>query len=176
MSKINPTQTITQEIENNCKEAERKHEENNIILLHAAIAAIYTTLDSCINLNLIEEPEDKKKISESYQLLNAHHTHNSYASLGVTATGIAQVATLAYGMDKSLTEAIGTLTQSGVGAFKDYNLGKIQAFDTHLIEQSKKEAEKKLENSRHLQNLQERSKELANSAINRAIEAYQIRV
>ena len=149
--------------------------QNNIVLLHAAIASINQTIRDCITLNMKEEPEDKKRVSKAYRGLNSHHNYNSLASLGQTVGGMAQVGLLAYGTQAQLADAVGRLSQASAGTYKDYNQGLIQAYDAHEIEMSRKESEKRIENSKHLENLEERCRESTNAAINRAIEAFQIR-
>jgi hypothetical protein len=148
---------------------------NNIVLLHLAIASINKSLQDCLSSHLKEEPEDRVKIRKAYRGLGSHHNYNSLASLGLIASGFSSLAAKALTGDDSLAKAINELSNAGVSTFKDYNNGQIQAFDANAIDVAKKEAEKRQEDVRRLQNLEDRARESTNAAINRAIEAYQIR-
>ncbi len=150
-------------------------EENNLILLHHALLEITRTLDKCIELFLREETPDKENVRNAYNRLGKDHKKNCYASSVQTAFGFAQLGMIASGIDPNLSNAVGALSQAGTNSFKEFNQGRTQADDAYILETARKTAENRDEKLKQLRNLEERSRDSAQGAMNRAILAYEIR-
>ena len=182
MTKIQETQLSAEELnlfhskhEIASSTTEETEEKNNLVLLHLALLEITRTLDKCLELAMKEETDDNVKVKKAFDNLKNHHYQNSYASSVQTAFGIAQVGMTAAGFDANLSTAVGALGQAGTGSFKDYNQGKIQAADALEIATAKKASENRAEQIKQIRNLEERARDSSTAAMNRAINAYEIR-